>query len=154
MLSYLTGYDVKGFSSHFFLNIISRIAQWWPLVTRRRTAIKGIAAKNSPHIVTSTYNFLSSVEHNAECYGLTRITHHSLSLHLFHTKVNDNKTVTYCCYLKEVIRLIWMNKLSLDELSLNGKLKGNVHPKMKILASFTHPQVVPNLYLLQLFNTK
>ncbi len=25
-------------------------------------------------------------------------------------------------------------------------LKGTVHPKMKILSSFTHPQVVPNLY--------
>ncbi len=25
-------------------------------------------------------------------------------------------------------------------------LKGKVHPKMKILSSFTHPQVVPNLY--------
>ncbi len=26
------------------------------------------------------------------------------------------------------------------------ELKGIVHPKMKILSSFTHPQVVPNLY--------
>ncbi len=26
------------------------------------------------------------------------------------------------------------------------KLKRIVHPKMKILSSFTHPQVVPNLY--------
>ncbi len=25
-------------------------------------------------------------------------------------------------------------------------LKGIVHPKMKFLSSFTHPQVVPNLY--------
>jgi len=25
-------------------------------------------------------------------------------------------------------------------------IKGIVHPKMKILSSFTHPQVVPNLY--------
>jgi len=25
--------------------------------------------------------------------------------------------------------------------------KGLVHPKMKILSVFTHPQVVPNLYL-------
>ncbi len=29
--------------------------------------------------------------------------------------------------------------------SLYG-LKGIVHPKMKILSSFTHPQVIPNLY--------
>ncbi len=32
--------------------------------------------------------------------------------------------------------------LKLDFLSL----KGTVHPKMKILSSFTHPQVDPNLY--------
>ncbi len=25
-------------------------------------------------------------------------------------------------------------------------IKGIVHPKMKIVSSFTHPQVVPNLY--------
>ncbi len=31
--------------------------------------------------------------------------------------------------------------------SFNGfHVKGIVHPKMKILSSFTHPQVVPNLY--------
>ncbi len=34
-------------------------------------------------------------------------------------------------------------------------VKGIVHPKMKILSSFTHPQVVPNLYeFLVLPNTK
>jgi len=27
------------------------------------------------------------------------------------------------------------------------KLKGLVHPKMKILSLFTHPHVVPNLYV-------
>jgi len=27
-------------------------------------------------------------------------------------------------------------------------LKGLVHPKMKILSVFTHPHVVPNLYVL------
>ncbi len=32
-----------------------------------------------------------------------------------------------------------------QKLSGSG-LKGIVHPKMKILSSFTHPQVVPNLY--------
>jgi len=26
-------------------------------------------------------------------------------------------------------------------------IKGLVHPKMKILSAFTHPQVVPNLYV-------
>ncbi len=31
-------------------------------------------------------------------------------------------------------------------ISLCIGIKGIVHPKMKILSSFTHPQVVPNLY--------
>ncbi len=35
-------------------------------------------------------------------------------------------------------------KFQLIQLRLT--LKGIVHPKMKILSSFTHPQVVPNLY--------
>jgi len=26
-------------------------------------------------------------------------------------------------------------------------VKGILHPKIKVLSSFTHPQVVPNLYL-------
>ncbi len=30
--------------------------------------------------------------------------------------------------------------------SMLQNIKGIVHPKMKILSSFTHPQVVPNLY--------
>ncbi len=34
------------------------------------------------------------------------------------------------------------------------ELKEKVHPKMKILSSFTHPQVVPNLYEFVLPNTK
>ncbi len=29
---------------------------------------------------------------------------------------------------------------------MKSSVKGIVHPKMKILSSFTHPQVVPNLY--------
>ncbi len=28
----------------------------------------------------------------------------------------------------------------------HDKIKGIVHPKMKIVSSFTHPQEVPNLY--------
>ncbi len=36
--------------------------------------------------------------------------------------------------------------LSDQEKHANTALKGAVHPKMKILSSFTHPQVVPNLY--------
>ncbi len=31
-------------------------------------------------------------------------------------------------------------------LILENNIKGIVHPKMKILSSFTHPQLVPNLY--------
>ncbi len=33
-------------------------------------------------------------------------------------------------------------------------LKGTVHPKMKILSSFTHPQVDPNLYECVCFEHK
>ncbi len=39
--------------------------------------------------------------------------------------------------------------------TLTISIKGTVHPKMKILSSFTHPQVVPNLYEFFLLpNTK
>ncbi len=38
--------------------------------------------------------------------------------------------------------LLWIVVLS----GIIPVLKGIVHPKMKILSSFTHPQVVPNLY--------
>jgi len=31
---------------------------------------------------------------------------------------------------------------------LQQYIKGLVHPKMKILSVFTHPHVVPNLYML------
>ncbi len=33
-----------------------------------------------------------------------------------------------------------------DQQKPVNELKGIVHPKMKILSSFTHPQVFPNLY--------
>jgi len=33
-------------------------------------------------------------------------------------------------------------------------IKGIVKPKIKILSSFTHPQVVPNPYVFLLLNTK
>jgi len=36
---------------------------------------------------------------------------------------------------------------SLSHAFVNG-IKGLVHPKMKILSVFTHPHVVPNLYVL------
>ncbi len=35
-----------------------------------------------------------------------------------------------------------------------SSLKGTVHPKMKILSSFTHPQVFPNRNVFVLLNTK
>jgi len=34
----------------------------------------------------------------------------------------------------------------LKAIKIGQCLKGIVHPKMKILSSFTHHQVVPNLY--------
>ncbi len=39
--------------------------------------------------------------------------------------------------------LLWIMDLYCGQ---KRQLKGIVHPKMKILSSFTHPQVVPNLY--------
>ncbi len=41
-----------------------------------------------------------------------------------------------------------LQQSSLDSASWTevSALKGIVHPKMKIMSSFTHPQVVPNLY--------
>ncbi len=45
--------------------------------------------------------------------------------------------------------------MSLTKIMNYPRLKGIVHPKMKILSSFTHPQVVPNLYeCLVLLNTR
>ncbi len=37
-------------------------------------------------------------------------------------------------------------KLHMTINEINTTLKETVHPKMKILSSFTHPQVDPNLY--------
>ncbi len=38
------------------------------------------------------------------------------------------------------------NRLTFLFHDSHARLKGIVHPKMKILSSFTYPQVVPNLY--------
>ncbi len=50
-----------------------------------------------------------------------------------HSNSNDHSLQT-----RKANEHLWMHNV------LN--LKGIVHPKMKILSSFTHPQVVPNLY--------
>ncbi len=39
-----------------------------------------------------------------------------------------------------------LNHIHICEVKGKADLKGIIHPKMKILSSFTHPQVVPNLY--------
>jgi len=59
------------------------------------------------------------------------------------------------CFLSEYIHRYTIDKrqwtffchwnFNVNWLGL-GTLKGILHPKMKILSSFTHPQVVPNLY--------
>ncbi len=36
--------------------------------------------------------------------------------------------------------------MACDTISMKILLKGIVHPKVKILSSFTYPQVIPNLY--------
>ncbi len=48
-----------------------------------------------------------------------------------------------------LLRQLWPAAEILTDLDLSQAalfLKGIVHPKMKIMSSFTHPQVVPNLY--------
>ncbi len=47
--------------------------------------------------------------------------------------------------LPDKLALSLINDLRLRE-NRRSTIKGIVHPKMKILSSFTHPQVVPNLY--------
>jgi len=45
--------------------------------------------------------------------------------------------------------VIFINREKLLQLLVwcgSGSLKGILHPKIKILSSFTHPQVVSNLY--------
>ncbi len=45
-----------------------------------------------------------------------------------------------CIYFRNIVHI-----LNVFIYNINY-IKGIVHPKMKILSSFTHPQVVPNLY--------
>ncbi len=60
-----------------------------------------------------------------------------------------NVTLCFLCFF-----LVWLissarrNIIKIFCLTFSNLtcLKGIVHPKMKILSSFTHPQVVPNLY--------
>ncbi len=46
-------------------------------------------------------------------------------------------------YFNMRYQISWTSQLF---LLLKYEVKGIVHPKMKMLSSFTHPQVVPNLY--------
>ncbi len=43
-------------------------------------------------------------------------------------------------------QMVWLTESAKITRCLNKQVKGIVHPKMNILSSFTHPQVVPNLY--------
>ncbi len=43
-------------------------------------------------------------------------------------------------------QMVWLTESAKITRCLNKQVKGIVHPKVKILSSFTHPQVVPNLY--------
>jgi len=42
--------------------------------------------------------------------------------------------------------VFFSDRVPLSPLAWFGTLKRAVHPKMKLLSSFTHPQVVSNLY--------
>ncbi len=55
-------------------------------------------------------------------------------MYIYYVYINAH---TYSLYLKKNIYTY---------LHVYIYIKGIVHPKMKILSSFTHPQVVPNLY--------
>ncbi len=49
--------------------------------------------------------------------------------------------------MKKLVFLYFYSwKVSYLDVYKHKGLKGIVHPKMKMLSSFTHPQVVPNLY--------
>ncbi len=50
------------------------------------------------------------------------------------------------CVLKMNEGLTGLERHECEQLMTELKFLGIVHPKMKILSSFTHPQVVPNLY--------
>ncbi len=66
-----------------------------------------------------------------------KVCHHSLTLMLFQTHI----TFFFCGGTqKEKVWRMFMLFFSIVTI------KGIVHTKMKILSSFTHPQVVPNLY--------
>ncbi len=56
---------------------------------------------------------------------------------LLHLRQGDQAIEEYVQDFCELCHLVAFNDVA---------LKGIVHPKMKILSSFTHPQVVPNLY--------
>ncbi len=67
------------------------------------------------------------------------------------TTINDRLNI-YCNLLQILnssLCFLWNNdyiyKVHFTD-RLRELIKGIVHPKMKILSSFTHPQVVPNLY--------
>ncbi len=57
-----------------------------------------------------------------------------------HVGVVGNEEVDH---LKEALK--W-SYIEMNIALCKEEVKGIVHPKMKILSSFTHPQVVPNLY--------
>ncbi len=51
------------------------------------------------------------------------------------------------CFVKKAIYSSWFDDSEIGAVGMHYSiLKGIVHLKMKILSSFTHPQVVPNLY--------
>ncbi len=64
------------------------------------------------------------------------------------------KCQCYFCYIFTFKTIIWYSSCTRNKSpgsshpsgSTAASFKGIVHPKMKIVSSFTHPQVVPNLY--------
>ncbi len=61
-------------------------------------------------------------------------------------KMQMSTYILYCSYTLYQHHISKHLKLPETNQPLKASIKGIVHPKMKILSSFTHPQVVPNLY--------
>ncbi len=79
----------------------------------------------------------SSTDH-IQTHTHTHTHTHTLSADIFcnHYRGNIRRTIT----------AVWSSTSRAAERKAQDNLKGIVHPKMKIVSSFTHPQVVPNLY--------
>jgi len=57
-------------------------------------------------------------------------------------------SVTRKCLGTRTAHRVYLFNVKMKQVLLHVKFKGIVHHKMKLLSSFTHPHVVPDLYEL------